>query len=133
MLRLGEGIGSVKVDPGQLEQVLLNLAVNARHAMLRGGTLTLATDTGSPDHLPGEAPSGPDDHVRLTVTDTGVGMDPEALKAKAIRKGLLTQTQADELSDLDAGGVSIEGLPPLPDATRIESLELIVRVRNATD
>jgi PAS domain S-box-containing protein len=74
VLRLGPDVGSVKVDPGQLEQVLLNLAVNARHAMLRGGTLTLATDTASPDH-PGESAGG--DHVRLTVTDNGVGMDAE--------------------------------------------------------
>jgi len=76
-LRLGDGVGNVKVDPGQLEQVLLNLAVNARHAMLRGGTLTLATDTADPDRPPGEPPGGNGDHVRLTVTDTGVGMDAE--------------------------------------------------------
>ncbi len=77
VLRLGEGVGNVKVDPGQLEQVLLNLAVNARHAMLRGGTLTLATDTASPDRTPGAPPGASTDHVRLTVTDTGVGMDAE--------------------------------------------------------
>jgi two-component system cell cycle sensor histidine kinase/response regulator CckA len=76
VLQLGRDVGSVKVDPGQLEQVLLNLAVNARHAMLRGGTLTLATDTASPDH-PRESANGRGDHVRLTVTDTGVGMDAE--------------------------------------------------------
>lgn len=77
VLQLGEDVGSVKVDPGQLEQVLLNLAVNARHAMLRGGTLTLATDTASPDRPAGEPSGEPGDHVRVTVTDTGVGMDAE--------------------------------------------------------
>jgi len=77
VLRLGDGVGNVKVDPGQLEQVLLNLAVNARHAMLRGGALTLVTDTASPDRPSGEPSSVPGDHVRLTVTDTGVGMDAE--------------------------------------------------------
>jgi signal transduction histidine kinase len=77
VLRLGDGAGNVKVDPGQLEQVLLNLAVNARHAMLRGGSLTLATDAASPDRTPGGRSGGSTDHVCLTVTDTGVGMDAE--------------------------------------------------------
>jgi signal transduction histidine kinase/CheY-like chemotaxis protein len=75
-LRLGEDVGCVKVDPGQLEQVLLNLAVNARHAMLRGGALGVATDNADPDRPPGEGTSG-GTHVRITVTDTGVGMDAE--------------------------------------------------------
>ena len=77
VLRLGDGVGNVRVDPGQLEQVLLNLAVNARHAMLRGGTLTVASDTASPDRTPGGPSGSSTDHVRLTVTDTGVGMDAE--------------------------------------------------------
>ena len=77
VLRLGDRAGNVKVDPGQLEQVLLNLAVNARHAMLRGGSLTLATDPASPDRTPGGPSGGSTDHVCLTVTDTGVGMDAE--------------------------------------------------------
>jgi len=57
--------------------VLLNLAVNARHAMLRGGALTLATDNATPERPPEELPVMPGAHVRLTMTDTGVGMDPE--------------------------------------------------------
>jgi CheY-like chemotaxis protein len=67
----------VKVDPGQLEQVLLNLAVNARHAMPRGGVLTLATDNADPDRTAEGPPPAPGGHVRLTVRDTGVGMDAE--------------------------------------------------------
>ena len=43
MLRLGDGVGPVRADPGQLEQVLLNLTANAGDAMPSGGTLTLAT------------------------------------------------------------------------------------------
>jgi PAS domain S-box-containing protein len=68
---------SVRVDPGQMEQVVLNLAVNARDAMPGGGTLTLATKNASRARTStGEGitvPAG--DYVELTVQDTGVGMD----------------------------------------------------------
>jgi two-component system cell cycle sensor histidine kinase/response regulator CckA len=76
-LRLGDEIGSVKADPGQLEQVLLNLVVNARHAMPRGGVLTLATDNGGPHRDVEGRPAPAGGYVRLTVSDTGVGMDAE--------------------------------------------------------
>ncbi len=61
----------VHADPSQLEQVLLNLAVNARDAMPDGGTLTLAT--ARCDAMPDQ----PGDWVRLCVHDTGIGMDAE--------------------------------------------------------
>ena len=76
-LDLGADVGNVKVDPGQLEQMLLNLAVNARHAMPRGGALTLTTDAARPDRADDEAVPGADDYVRLTFKDTGVGMDAD--------------------------------------------------------
>jgi signal transduction histidine kinase len=76
-LDLGADVGNVKVDPGQLEQVLLNLAVNARHAMPRGGALTLTTDAARPDRADEEAAPGADAYVRLTFKDTGVGMDKD--------------------------------------------------------
>jgi len=71
----------VKLDPGQLEQLVINLAVNARDAMPRGGRLTISTENlvipskGAPAH-PGIA-SGR--YVLLTVEDTGIGMDVETL------------------------------------------------------
>src|SRR5262249_23714491 len=63
----------VNVDRGQLEQVILNLAVNARDAMPKGGHLTLATDHVDVEADGGRLPSGR--FVALVVSDTGVGMD----------------------------------------------------------
>jgi signal transduction histidine kinase len=73
----GAELGRVKADPSQIEQVVMNLVVNARDAMPNGGKLTIATSNVDLDehyaaeHLSVEA--GP--HVLLSVSDTGVGMD----------------------------------------------------------
>ena len=69
----------VKVDPTQLEQLILNLAINARDAMPRGGRLTVQTanvELGGAD-APLEAGMRPGRYVALTVRDTGLGMSPE--------------------------------------------------------
>jgi PAS domain S-box-containing protein len=79
--RLGTDAGNVKVDPGQLEQVLLNIAINARDAMPNGGTLTIETanvDAAS------ESPCGQEEikdgrYVMIALSDTGCGMDRETL------------------------------------------------------
>ncbi|MEI7688121.1 MAG: ATP-binding protein, partial [Planctomycetota bacterium] len=72
-------VAKVKVDPGQLEQVILNLAVNARDAMPRGGRLTIETAEiqwaeDDPSRVP-ECPAGK--YVLLSIADTGSGMTPE--------------------------------------------------------
>jgi CheY-like chemotaxis protein len=75
------GLGPVKADPTQIEQVLVNLAVNARDAMPAGGTLTMETTNVEIDGAfvqlnPGSR-SGP--HVLITVRDTGIGMNEEVM------------------------------------------------------
>jgi len=76
---LGAGLWPVKSDPHQVEQVMLNLAVNARDAMPSGGRLSISTSNvvlGVPDDLDGiTIPEGR--YVRLEITDTGCGMDDE--------------------------------------------------------
>lgn len=76
-------IGLVKVDPGQLGHILMNLAVNARDAMPRGGLLTIETRTLERDSAPRDRhpECQPGRHVMLVLTDTGEGMSA-AVKAR---------------------------------------------------
>ena len=77
----GRDLGAVKADQGQLEQVIINLAVNARDAMPGGGTLTIETDSVTLARAmkrKGELiPAG--DYTRIRVTDTGCGIAPDEL------------------------------------------------------
>src|SRR5437016_2581872 len=77
VIELKPGLGQMKADPGQIEQVIMNLAINSRDAMSQGGKLLLETDNAELDeayarrHLPMQ----PGSYVRLAVSDTGCGMD----------------------------------------------------------
>lgn len=77
--KLGEGLGKVKVDPGQMEQVVMNLAVNARDAMPMGGSIILETSNleVKEDHARKHVGLKAGSYVMLLIRDTGVGIPPE--------------------------------------------------------
>ncbi|MFN7972564.1 MAG: PAS domain S-box protein [Acidobacteriota bacterium] len=70
---LGEGLPDIHVDRGAIEQVLVNLAVNARDAMPTGGTLAISTSVVDNGEQRGELPPGR--YVKIMMSDTGTGMD----------------------------------------------------------
>jgi two-component system cell cycle sensor histidine kinase/response regulator CckA len=74
-VRLAPEPGNIKADPGQIEQVVLNLVVNARDAMPKGGVLALETHTVLVDDAHGRTGMKPGAYVVLTVRDSGTGMD----------------------------------------------------------
>ncbi len=102
-------LGKVKVDPGQMEQVIVNLVVNARHAMPTGGRLILRT-------IPAQVPAGetgepvrhsdvpPGSYVLLTVSDSGVGMDT-ATQARVFEPFFSTKGEGTGLGLSTAYGI----------------------------
>ena len=90
---LSPDVGRVKADQGQIEQVIMNLAVNARDAMPQGGKLTISTENMVMDEefvrrYPYPVQPGP--YICLTVTDSGIGMDAET-KARAFEPFFTTK------------------------------------------
>jgi PAS domain S-box-containing protein len=91
---LADGLWPVLADPGRLEQVLVNLAVNARDAMPGGGTVTIDTGNVTVDanSVAGGSPARPGRNVRLRVSDTGTGMPPEVAE-RAFEPFFTTKSQ----------------------------------------
>jgi signal transduction histidine kinase/DNA-binding response OmpR family regulator len=75
------GLPAIQADASMVEQIILNLAVNARDAMPRGGNLTIGTNTIriTPQHARFNSEAKPGDYVCLRVSDTGTGIAPEVL------------------------------------------------------
>jgi len=91
-LDLDDGTWPVLCDPNQLENVLLNLAINARDAMPGGGTLTISTSNTrlTETDVAGQDSARPGDYVEIAVRDTGTGMD-EATRARAFEPFFTTK------------------------------------------
>jgi PAS domain S-box-containing protein len=93
-LDIDESVGNITVDRSQLEQVLLNLALNARDAMPEGGRLTIGTKSVVLDAAQASAAlAAPGPHVLVEVSDTGVGMDRATL-ARIFEPFFTTKDQA---------------------------------------
>jgi PAS domain S-box-containing protein len=90
----GGGLGTVRVDPSQFEQVVMNLAINGRDAMPEGGTLTLETANVffDPEYASHHTEANPGRYVMLAVSDTGCGMDRETA-ARAFEPFFTTKSQ----------------------------------------
>jgi two-component system cell cycle sensor histidine kinase/response regulator CckA len=112
----------VKVDRGQLEQVLLNLVLNARDAMPQGGTITIKTDRtfkGPGNRLRPGSPAEP--VVALSVTDTGHGMDADTrkrvfepfftTKSPGLRAGLGMSIVLGIVQQQFGGSISVDSTP----------------------
>jgi len=93
-LRLGGGLPPVLADAHQLEQVIMNLVINARDAMPKGGKITLETAPAllKAEDLAGSPGAAPGPHVMLTVKDNGHGMD-EAVMARIFEPFFSTKPQ----------------------------------------
>jgi CheY-like chemotaxis protein len=87
--RLAPNLALIQADPGQIQQVLINLAVNARDAMPHGGWLTIETSNADQGEFGGHTRAGR--YVRLAVRDTGVGIAPE-VQARMFEPFFTTKT-----------------------------------------
>jgi signal transduction histidine kinase len=129
--RLGTGLGFVKADASQIEQVIVNLVLNARDAMPTGGHVTIDTANLSltDDRLEAEGLSlEPGPYVMLAITDTGVGMD-EATRAHAFEPFFTTKGKGKGtglglatvygIIDQSGGGIAMRTAPGRGTSIRI--------------
>ena len=79
--RPGRGLGPVRMDPSQIDQILANLCVNARDAVAGAGAIAIETtgESFTPEHCAANPAHLPGDYIRLSVSDNGCGMDKEVL------------------------------------------------------
>jgi PAS domain S-box-containing protein len=122
VLDLAPHLDCIKVDPHQIDQVLLNLAVNSRDAMPDGGTLTIATAnvTIGKDRAPCQSDMAPGDYVVLSVADTGIGMNEETrmrifepfFSTKEVGKGTgLGLAMVYGIAKQNGGAVTVDSSP----------------------
>jgi PAS domain S-box-containing protein len=122
VFRLDPDLGLIKADPHQIDQVLLNLAVNSRDAMPNGGTLTIATANRTIGERPESRNSeiAPGDYAVLSVADTGVGMSEETririfepfFSTKEVGKGTgLGLAMVYGIAKQNGGAVTVDSAP----------------------
>jgi two-component system, cell cycle sensor histidine kinase and response regulator CckA len=129
--RLAAGLGFVKADPSQIEQVIVNLVLNARDAMVTGGYVTIETDNVelTEDRLAAEGlVIEPGPYVMLSITDTGVGMD-ETTRAHAFEPFFTTKAKGKGtglglatvygIIDQSGGGIAMDTAPDRGTSIRI--------------
>lgn len=87
---LRPGLPALEADPAEIEQVLVNLIINALDAMPEGGELKLRTEVACPDTVPSDEGERPRQYVLITVADTGIGI-PEDLQARIFEPSFTTK------------------------------------------